>query len=169
MSVGVNKGQGVISTIAVPVERLRVAGGLHDCIRGDKPCKQGVIVPCPVVVERCFGVVFLAGEFVMEVDCARVYPGFAVWIVKSGLNEFSGIVRGDVQAAQVVYVVVIVVVPQSHIRVGHLNFPEKQVVNDGCLIAVSIGHLKEVAQGVELIIGVEAGRRVNSVTLVILP
>ena len=51
---------GVVSTVAVPVEALRISQVAEDCVSCGEAPGDGVIVPCPIVVEAR-GVLALPG------------------------------------------------------------------------------------------------------------
>ena len=70
-----------------------------------KPPDNRIVISRPVVIKPALTVDFLAGELVVQIDGAGIYPGLAVRVVESGLTDCSRAVGGDIEAPEVVGVV----------------------------------------------------------------
>jgi hypothetical protein len=103
MAAWINAVDGVIVTVAEPVEALGVPRVWDEGVWGNEAPQDRIIVPGVVELQSCFGVLLLAGVAVlMKVYGTDVAVGLAEGQVAEPLNLGPLAVGQDIQAPQVV-------------------------------------------------------------------
>ena len=107
MTRRIHKGQGIVSSIRVAIESLRVSRRLNDGIGTQKPPLRRIVISCPEIVEAGLRVQFLPGEFIGQVHDPGIAAHVSVWIIGQRLRPVAARGGGDPQASEVVGMIIV--------------------------------------------------------------